>query len=201
MSDNVYFMESELCMGTMNDKCVDKLHKKREPKHWNAKHSTTQSVVVARKGVCHCARIPGQRAATAHMSAHLGGSASHTLAPRLAQVMARVDVKHAHDPDEPFVSDGHALLEGLTPEERRSLLDQAPPCAAAPPATAVEAPPIGGALSFRSRSGTATISGPSKGRGHKRPRAAVDVGVAGKTGAGRKAPSGPLSFSFGEGDE
>ena len=29
----------------------------------------------------------------------------------------------------------------------------------------------------------------------------VDVGVAGKTGAGRKAPSGPLSFSFGEGDE
>tara|TARA_B100000787_G_scaffold81716_1_gene60270 strand:- start:59 stop:304 length:246 start_codon:yes stop_codon:yes gene_type:complete len=53
MSDNVYFMESELCMGTMNDKCVDKLHKKREPKHWNAKHSTTQSVVVARKGVRH----------------------------------------------------------------------------------------------------------------------------------------------------
>ncbi len=51
MSDNVYFMESELCMGTMNDKCVDKLHKKREPKHWNAKHSTTQSVIVARKGV------------------------------------------------------------------------------------------------------------------------------------------------------
>ena len=115
--------------------------------------------------------------------------------------MARVDVKHAHDPDEPFVSDGHALLEGLTPEERRSLLDQAPPCAAAPPATAIEAPPIAGALSFRSRSGAATISGPSKGQGHKRPRVAVDVGVAGKTGAGTKAPSGPLSFSFGEGDE
>ena len=92
MSDNVYFMESELCMGTMNDKCVDKLHKKREPKHWNAKHSTTQSVVVARKGV-----------------------------------IARVEVKHAHDPNEPLVSGGHALLEGLTPDERRSLLDQAPP--------------------------------------------------------------------------
>ena len=116
-------------------------------------------------------------------------------------MIARVDVKHAHDPNEPLVSGGHALLEGLTPEERRSLLDQAPPCAAAPPATAVEAPPIGGALSFRSRSGTATISRPSKGRGHKRPRGAGDVGVAGKTGAGTKAPSGPLSFSFGEGDE
>ena len=92
MSDNVYFMESELCMGTLNDKCVDKLHKKREPKHWNAKHSTTQSVVVARKGV-----------------------------------IARVEVKHAHDPNEPLVSGGHSLLEGLTPDERRSLLDQAPP--------------------------------------------------------------------------
>ena len=136
-----------------------------------------------------------------HVSASGRVCFSHTLEPRLAQVMARLDVQHAHDPDEPFVSGGHALLEGLTPEERRSLLDQAPPCAAAPPAAAVEAPPIGGALSFRSRSGTATISRPSKGRGHKRPRAAGDVGVAGKTGAGTKAPSGPLSFSFGEGDE
>ena len=41
-------------------------------------------------------------------------------------MIARVDVKHAHDPNEPLVSGGHALLEGLTPEERRSLLDQAP---------------------------------------------------------------------------
>ena len=49
MSDNVYFMESELCMGTLNDKCVDKLHKKREPKHWNAKHSTTQSAPAGSK--------------------------------------------------------------------------------------------------------------------------------------------------------
>ena len=42
-------------------------------------------------------------------------------------VIARVEVKHAHDPNEPLVSGGHALLEGLTPDERRSLLDQAPP--------------------------------------------------------------------------
>ena len=71
MSDNVYFMESELCMGTMNDKCVDKLHKKREPKHWNSKHSTTQSVVVARKGVCHTGLESRSRArpqSTSHMT-------------------------------------------------------------------------------------------------------------------------------------
>ena len=138
-------------MGVMNDKCVDKLHKKREPKHWNAKHSTTQSVVVARKGV-----------------------------------IARVDVKHAHDPNEPLVSGGHALLEGLSPEERRSLLDQAPRAVA--PRAAADAPPIAGSLSFTSRP-----NGPPKGRaGHKRPRAAP---------AGKKAPSGPLSFAFGEDDE
>ena len=53
-------------------------------------------------------------------------AATHTFEPRLAQVIARVDVKHAFDPNEPLVSGGHALLEGLTPEERRSLLDQAP---------------------------------------------------------------------------
>ena len=129
MSDNVYFMESELCMGTMNDKCVDKLHKKREPKHWNAKHSTTQSVVVARRGVCHTgleSRTSARPQPTRRsVPVHPDWSATHTFEPRLAQVIARVDVKHAFDPNEPLVSGGHALLEGLTPEERRSLLDQA----------------------------------------------------------------------------
>ena len=116
-------------MGTMNDKCVDKLHKKREPKHWNAKHSTTQSVVVARRGVCHTgleSRTSARPQPTRQSApVHPDRSATHTFEPRLAQVIARVDVKHAIDPNEPLVSGGHALLEGLTPEERRSLLDQA----------------------------------------------------------------------------
>ena len=148
MSDNHYFMEQELCNGVMNDKVVDKLHKKREPKHWNAKHARTESVVVARKGV-----------------------------------IARVDVKHAHDPNEPLVDGGYALLEGLSPEERRSLLDQAPPCAVVP-LPAADAPAATGSLSFRSRP-----NGPPRGRvGHKRQRAAAPAL------AGKKAPSGPLSF-------
>ena len=69
--------------------------------------------------MCMCMHMPPR-------SLHSGRSAAHTFEPRLAQVIARVDVKHAHDPNEPLVSGGHALLEGLTPEERRSLLDQAP---------------------------------------------------------------------------
>jgi hypothetical protein len=149
-----FFTEQELCNGVMNDRVVDGLHKKREPKHWRAKHSRTETKVVARKGI-----------------------------------IARVDVQHAHDPNEPLVAGGHDLLEGLSPEERRALLDEAPPRALPPPPADV-APPAGGSLSFTSRAST----GPeSKGRGRagqKRPRS------DGKTKEGKKAaaPSGPLSF-------
>ena len=73
--------------------------------------------------------------------------------------------------------------------------NQAPPRAVVPPAAA-DAPPIAGSLSFSSRP-----NGPAKGRaGHKRPRAAA-AASAGKKAASKKAPSGPLSFAFGEDDE
>ena len=117
-----FFTEQELCNGVMNDRVVDGLHKKREPKHWRAKHSRTETKVVARKGI-----------------------------------IARVDVQHAHDPNEPLVAGGHDLLEGLSPEERRALLDEAPPRALPPPPADV-APPAGGSLSFSSRPGTSSMT-------------------------------------------
>ena len=45
MSDNHFFMEQELCNGMLNDRVVDKAHKKREPKHWQSEHARTESVV------------------------------------------------------------------------------------------------------------------------------------------------------------
>ena len=151
MSDNTHFMEQELCNGTLNDRLVDTLHKKRQPKHWSTKQARTESVVVARKGM-----------------------------------LARVEVQHSHDPDEPLVAGGYALLEGLNPSERRALLDEAPPLAVPPLPTDTQAG--AGSLMFSSRPSGRDPK--AKGRaGQKRQRPA-----GAPSGKRSVAPTGPLSF-------
>lgn len=148
MSDNHFFMEQELCNGVMNDKVVDRAHKKREPKHWQARHSRTESVVVQKRGI-----------------------------------IARVDVQHSQDLTEPLIAGGHDLLDGLSPEERRALLDEAPARPAPPPAAASEPPT--GALCFSSKASTNGGARPGK-------RRQSSTEAADKE---KKKHTGPLSFA------
>tara|TARA_B110001452_G_scaffold265060_1_gene269110 strand:- start:1115 stop:1633 length:519 start_codon:yes stop_codon:yes gene_type:complete len=165
MSDNHFFAEQELCNGRMNDKIVDKALKKREPKHWSAKRTRTETLVVERKGIV--ARVESTVSADAAVEACVVG--------------------------------GHDLLDGLSPEERRALLDEAPTRAMPPPASeepessSSAASGGGGLLSFSSRrQGVAAANSGAARRGKKRPllgeRSAAERGSAVRT-------SGPLSFA------
>lgn len=165
MSDNHFFAEQELCNGRLNDRIVDKALKKREPKHWSAKRTRTETVVVERRGIV--ARVESTVSADAAIEACVVG--------------------------------GHDLLDGMSPEERRALLDEAPTRAMPPPASE-EHPSTsavvggGGLLSFSSRRQAAAPAAIAR-RGKKRPllgeRTAVDRGSA----VGRPSQSGPLSFA------
>ena len=113
-------------------------------------------------------------------------------------IMARVDVTRSHDDasTEPLIDGGFELLEGLSSDARRALLDEAPPRAMPPPAAAVEAPAAtcAGSLSFSSRKAGPGGERPP-GRRKRPPLPGPDAGKA------RKADhSGPLSFAADDDD-
>ena len=166
MSDNHFFAEQELCNGRLNDKIVDKALKKREPKHWGAKRTRTETVVVERKGIV--ARVESVVSADAVIEACVVG--------------------------------GYDLLDGLSPEERRALLDDAPTRAMPPPASEEPASSTsvgggGGLLSFSSKRQSVAVApaGGAKRRGKKRPAL---LGAAAESGSAVAVRTqGPLSFA------
>ena len=49
--ENMYFAESELCNGTLNDRLVDGQRKKREPRAWRKPAASSEVAMVVRRGV------------------------------------------------------------------------------------------------------------------------------------------------------
>ena len=49
--ENMYFAESELCNGTLNDRLVDSQRKKREPRAWRKPAASSEVAMVVRRGV------------------------------------------------------------------------------------------------------------------------------------------------------
>ena len=63
MSDNHFFAEQELCNSRLNDRIVDQVRKKREPRSWNSKPAPKQvTAVVVKKGIV--ARVTTEAAAS-----------------------------------------------------------------------------------------------------------------------------------------
>ena len=167
--ENMYFAESELCNGTLNDKLVDSQRKKREPRGWRKPAASSEVAMVVRRGVVARVVVKREHDALDPFVAD-GGELLAALSPE----------------------ERRNLLQGDPPPER---WPPAPQTALPPPA---DEPPADGRHTFRRPAVDRQPSGSaSRRKGAKRPRAAD--AAAGSAARRRDRDAALLSFSHDDG--
>ena len=172
--ENMYFAESELCNGTLNDKLVDSQRKKREPRAWRKNAASSEVAMVVRRGVVARVEVKREHDALDPFVAD-GGELLAALSPE----------------------ERRNLLQGDPPPDRWPPAPEAalPPPADEPPA---DEPPADGRHTFR-RPAVEPSGSASRRKGAKRPRAADAAAGSSSAARRRDRDAALLSFSHDDG--